>query len=246
MPDPPSREKRKVWLMGAADWLKLSECLVLQDWSSLERIDPDEGASFLTETILQYARDCIPVKWICEKKSEHPWLNEKVLDLVQAKNDAESSALEAEALRACSEGILSEYQAWVAKTRDEISRLRRGSKQWWAKTRSLLAKSQKSTSIPALKNDEGQWVREAPQKANLFAATFSSKYKMPDEIHNEFSAIAPSGSSMNNERVPTLSGAIHVLEQLDPSSATGPDELPTRILRECATSLALPLLLLGC
>ena len=51
---------------------------------------------------------------------------------------------------------------------------------------------------------------------------------------------------MNDERVPTLSGAIHVLEQLDPSSATGPDELPTRILRECATSLALPLLLLGC
>ena len=51
---------------------------------------------------------------------------------------------------------------------------------------------------------------------------------------------------MNDERVPTLSRAIQVLGQLDPSSATGPDELPTRILRECATSLALPLLLLAC
>ena len=135
----------------------------------------------------------------------------------------------------------------------------------------MLAKRQKLCSIPALKNAAGQGVREAPEKAHLFATTFSSKYKMPDEMPNEFTAntasglsmnnertptpdempneftaITASGLSMNNERTPTLSSAQRVLEQLDPCSATGPDELPTRILHESAASLALPLLLLAC
>ena len=86
----------------------------------------------------------------------------------------------------------------------------------------------------------------AAEKANLFATTFSSKYKRPGEMPNEFTAITARGLSMNNERTSTLSSAQRVLEQLDPCSATGPDELPTRILHECAVSLAPPHLLLAC
>ena len=85
----------------------------------------------------------------------------------------------------------------------------------------MLAKRQKLCSIPALKNAAGQGVREAPEKANLFATTFFSKYKMPDEMPNEFTAITASGLSMNHERTPSLSSAQRVLEQLDPCSATG-------------------------
>lgn len=128
MPGLPNRAKCKIWLMGAADWQKLSESLASHDWSSLEQVNPSDGAVFLTESILEHARECIPVKWICGRKPEHPWLNEKVLDLVQAKNHAENSALEAETLKARSVGILCEFQAWAAKIREGISSLRHGSK----------------------------------------------------------------------------------------------------------------------
>ena len=69
---------------------------------------------------------------------------------------------------------------------------------------------------------------------------------MPVAQDNEFSAIEESGLTMNPKSMPSLSGAHHVLKRLDTNSATGPDEVPTRILRERADSLALPLLLLAC
>ena len=91
-------------------------------------MNPSDGAVFLTESILEHARECIHVKLICGRKPEHPWLNEKALDLVQAKNHAENSGLEAETLKARSVGILCEFQAWAAKIRGGISSLRHGSK----------------------------------------------------------------------------------------------------------------------
>ena len=77
------------------------------------------------------------------------------------------------------------------KMKEDIAKLPRGSKMWWSKTGALLSKSQKVCSMPALKNKEGKWIRDAAGKADLFATTFSSKYVMPAAADNEFSAIVP-------------------------------------------------------
>ena len=43
---------------------------------------------------------------------------------------------------------------------------------------------------------------------------------------------------------PLIEGTLKVLMALNPASGTGPDELPARILKECAEELALPITIL--
>ena len=63
---------------------------------------------------------------------------------------------------------------------------------------------------------------------------------------NRFSQMPSKGTQMYSADMPTTPAANFVLAHLDTSSATGPDLLPTRILRECAAQLASPLQLLAC
>jgi hypothetical protein len=93
-------------------------------------------------------------------------------------------------------------------------------------------KSQRINNIAALKTSNGEWIRDDASKAELLAENFVKKNVMLPPQLNCFSDIPCRGR--------------YVLEHLDPSSATGPDKLPTRILRECADELAKPLLFLAC
>jgi hypothetical protein len=87
---------------------------------------------------------------------------------------------------------------------------------------------------------------ETQAKAQLFSNTFIKTYKLIDEEQNEYSALVAAGTFQAAGPDPTLQGAIEVLSALKPNSATGPDVLPARILKECAAELALPMFLLAC
>ena len=81
---------------------------------------------------------------------------------------------------------------------------------------------------------------ESGAKAQLFADTFSGKYNLPNAETNCYSEprvnfVVPQ-RAMN---VPSIDDAQHTLESLREDSATGPDMLPTTILKHCAKSLAL-------
>eukprot|EP00973_Karenia_brevis_P079830 11077605-Karenia_brevis.AAC.1 len=67
-----------------------------------------------------------------------------------------------------------------------MAKLRRGSKAWWAKAKKLMSVRQKASSIPALRAEDGTWVKDAAGKANLFADSFASKFYMPESEANEY------------------------------------------------------------
>ena len=50
---------RKVWNYKAADWDRLNDTLAETDWEFLRKVTPDEGASRLTDIILQHAMEAI-------------------------------------------------------------------------------------------------------------------------------------------------------------------------------------------
>ena len=65
------------------------------------------------------------------------------------------------------------YNNYIKKQRDKLRQLPRGSKRWWKITNSLLRKSTRSGgSIPALRNDHGEWFLTPQLKADLFAEHF--------------------------------------------------------------------------
>ena len=230
--------------MHDADWDRLRAALEDQDWSPLHTLDADSGAELLTRTILSHARDCIPVASTLQKNSSHPWLNERVLRLVSARQQAAGTTDEPQVAKSCSEGILEEFHKWVKSMREKISQLPRGSKQWRRNTQDLLMKSQRVSNIPALKTNEGDWLRDSTAKADRLAATLARKNIMQPAQLNAFSEMANKGMYMQPSDMPTI-GAAQCPGTLECVQCS-PDLLPTRIFRKCAAQLASPLQLLAC
>ena len=99
----------------------------------------------------------------------------------------------------------------------------------------------KRTGIPSLRVKDGLWLHGAGEKANAFAETFSKKFTLPAEVDHEASreGVAPSqmcGFVLLRER-----WVRRELKALRTDQATGPDEIPARILKECASVLCRPL-----
>ena len=123
--------------------------------------------------------------------------------------------------------------------------MKRGSKQWWNISRDLLSQRTKLQSIPALKDSSGKWSYEPLGKAELLAETLSGKNVLPAQENNEYSDIELMPHRQKGLRQLTLDDAIRTLTELDAQSGTGPDLLPSRILKVCASQLAGPVLQLA-
>lgn len=232
---------REVWDFAKADWDTLKELLQETDWTCLASLGADEGAEYFNKHLLTALRKCVPHRLLWEKKRTHPWLTDEVLALVAEKRRAKGTPQEAEATRACSEGTVKAYWDYVQQVRKELATLKQGDRKWWSKSRELLELKGKTCSIPALKDDQGAWVTTASDKANLFSRTFGKKYTLPAAENNEYSTLEESAGVSPTWAEPKEEDAAATLKALNGRSATGPDLVPTRVLKECAAELAKPL-----
>ena len=231
---------RWVWDFKKAKWDELKEELGKTSWGFLDVLSPDDGARQLTDKLLELLKTKVPQRLLGEKKSTHPWLNERVAQLVKEKKEAEGTAQEQEATEACSKGVLEEYRAYVNRVRAELAELKAGSKKWWTKTQELLKEKSKTCNVPALRKPDKTWVTTAKGKANLLKDTFSAKYTLPAEARNCYTELVQQ-ELQEDWGVPSLKEATETLKKVREDSATGPDTLPTRVLKRCASELGVPL-----
>ena len=131
------------------------------------------------------------------------------------------------------------YWQYVGQTRTELLELKRGSKAWWTKARGILQDCKAST-IPALQNNRKEWVMEPQGKPDVFANTFQDKYKLPDTEVNKYSELEQTVRESTVQK-PTVEAVCQVLGKMQEHSATGPDLLPSKILKVCAAQLAEPI-----
>ena len=236
---------RTVWQYRDGDWDRLRDTLVDTEWSFIGSTDTSDAARRITDIILEQAHECIPERRLDERKVSHPWLTAKAVVAVRTKHVARGSLDEKESNEECSRIMLCEHAAVVARARDKLQTLPRGSEQWWVLSKQLMHSKTSATSIPALKRPDGTWVMDSSGKADHFAEIFQNKCKMLEEEINPFTdiAVAPHEQQMLDcSPIPDL--AAKALLALKADSATGSDLVSTRILKECAASLALPLALL--
>jgi len=238
---------REGWKFNSADWERLNADLEEQNWETINAMTADDAAAYISDTVLCLAAKSIKKTIIKDTKSTHPWLNEAVLQAVDSKRAAVGTCQEAEQARCCSETIKREYNNWVAKVRSDLKDIAKGSKSWWTRERQLQLKAQKCCSIPALKGADGKWVRDREGKANLLAQTLCSKYNIADCDENDYLVLEDEQLAWLEDRasVLTTDAAFKIMQQLREDSATGPDQVPTRIIKRCAKALATPVYLLA-
>ena len=182
-----------------------------------------------------------------KRLSSHPWLNDRVREAVRKKAAAHNTPIEeAETLR-CSVVVLEEFKKYTATTRNKLTSLGSGSKRWWRLSSQLLHKQVKANNVPPLKKASGEWARTPIDKANLFAETWATKSALPPETQSSTASLHTLNALPETPDAPlrvrrrTL---LRLLKNLDPSSGTGPDNLPALLLKTCADQLATPLVLL--
>jgi hypothetical protein len=137
---------------------------------------------------------------------------------------------------------MKEYNTYCLKARRMLVEARRGSKPWWNLSRELLLQQARVESIPALKTSDGCWVHEPGDKAELLAGSFGGKCILPGPVINAYSQLELNSYRQKSIRELTVGNALDTLANLDESSATGPDLLPARVLKQCRYHLASPIL----
>ena len=203
--------------------------------------DVDYASEHFTEYVLKLAKKFIPIREYAFPKSSHPWLNEKCLELVLNKHNAEGKEDYELQRDLCSKGLSTEFKCHAERMKAKISGLPVSSKKWWKLCNTLLVKKSASTSIPPLRSSDGTWALTAVDKAELLSSAFQSKFSLvPNPDGNDQVTAEGADDFEQGFLLIRVRWTRRILNQLDESSATGPDGLPSMVLKYCSKELAFP------
>ena len=234
-------EDRLVWNFGKADWDAVVDALDEEAWEDLADENADDGVTRISAAVFSAMKMNISQKRLHRPKSSHPWLTDAAVAEIEKKIEAIGSEDEQRAAELCSAVIVGEYEKYKTRMREKLKEARPGTKYWWQLSRQLLQMKGRTSSIPALKDPDGTWAMGAADKAELFKKTFAAKQYLPVAVVNEYSALLQGPCRQEALGSVTAERVKEVLEALRVDSATGPDLLPTRVLKQCADALALQL-----
>ena len=106
-------------------------------------------------------------------------------------------------------------------------------------------KKRGATAIPPFLSDDGKWAVDSKAKADMFATTFDAKNTLAlqtSEIARENFTTAD--STLNCFFAIRTRRCIKLLATIKEDTATGPDNIPAKILKFCAQQLGLPIAML--
>ena len=236
--------ERWVWDYKKADWESLKKEFSETDWRSMiDAQSLDDAVRLFTDHVLTTARRHIVFRRQPLTKSEHPWLNDVCRAAISAKTAAQGSPDEYRLACECSSVLLKAFHAHRRQLRSKLNGLPRGSKRWWRINKLLMKQTKPTTQIPPLKRSDGSWATSASEKADLLADTFAKKCELPpggEEIQR-----GEPNAEMHGFIALRRRWAYAELKNLDPDKATGPDLLPSMILKKCAEELSIPIVLIS-
>ena len=234
--------ERKVYDFKKASWSELTQYFRDIDWTAaFADGNADNSAQRLLDTITEGIDRFIPSRMISKTISTHPWINDRCRRAIDSRLGAAGTVFEISKRDECSRVLVEEYDKYVNKMRKKLHELPSSTRGWWRLANFLGGKRSKSSRVQALKSSTGDWARSPAEKAELLADTFAAKSVLPDISANEYSAI-PSTALGPDVFLPIRTKDVRrVLQKLKEDSATGPDGVATRVLKNCADGLALPL-----
>ena len=244
----PVRVTRWCWNYAQGNTRALKSHLRDVDWHEVLRIDASANALDVTRRftsyVLQTCARFIPYSRKVIEKGAHPWLDDQCRRSLADKHAAFGSPDYLEKCQACSSAISKAYSNHQARIRRKLASRSTDSKLWWKLSRSLMFNSKGGSSIPPLKSG-AEWVLSSDGKAELLADTFVKKWNLIPRVGaSDLSSLLPLFRVDRSFVAIRVRDVKRVLLELDDSTATGPDLLPTRILRMLADALAIPVTLL--
>ena len=241
---------RLIWQYSQADFDGLKNSLQTTNWDEhLNTEDINELASNFTTTLLNLAREFIPNKVITVRPNDKPWYNSNLRALRRRKDRLHTKATERDTAESWANYrharniyfdscriAKEEYRGKIDNSLEEgpVD----DPKKWYKISKSLLERNNVSSYPPLSVNNE--LVVDIVEKASALNNFFLSICQLDDS-----EAIMPPNVDAT---VPTLK-RIQVTQQevydilrcIDTTKATGPDGVSSRLLKETAASIHIPL-----
>ena len=230
--------QREVWILAEADWKSLKTKLGEYDWQPLKHGSAEDALTLFLEVLWLHLAKYIPRRQVDTVKSSHPWVNERTKNAIREKNAAEGTPNFEAASKKCAAVLAEERLKHVAHVKSKLSKLKQRDKQWWKINNELLHRKGTLSSIPNLR-ENGKWISDAKEKADVFARTFESKAKLPDELVDTPFL----GNETNGPEVFMVfrsRSAKRLFKTLDEKKATGGDMISAAILKRLCDCLAVP------
>jgi hypothetical protein len=240
---------RQVYNYKKANWEKLNNDLKTHNWEPiLQHADINQQAAEWTATFLRYVRANIPYKLIQADPDDHPWITAGVRKLRKEKEKAHRKAKKRnrppdwEKFKTLRNGL--QHQIKTAKTEhfqklaDKIEGCtNKDEKLWWKLTKRFYqSHSNRKAQTPPLLID-GKPIEGNKQKAEEFANFFTEMTTLDTANAPALPEVPPTEHTLSAIRIPHQT-VLQILQNLNPSKASGPDTVSPRMLKETSKSIA--------
>ena len=243
----PKKKARKIYIYrkGNMDSVKDDMRKLLNELQGDQSVE--DLWNLFTSKLLSSIKKNIPSKMMSERWNI-PWMTNSVRRMIRKKqrlyNKAKRTrreedwkifkslrnAIKAELTKAHNDYVLGLLD--IKESNDETVQSYSVSKKFWSYIRS---KRKDVLGVGVLRK-EGKDITNAEETAELLNQQYASVFTKES---------ANSTPSIGNHQFPTISnleiesqGIAKLLSNLDPKKANGPDQLPTRVLKEAATEIA--------
>lgn len=252
--DPPRPTSlRRLWQYKSADWDGLREYYASYPWRQLcfTSEDPDTCAAAVSETILAGMEYFIPNSLVAAGTRKRPWFNRPCKEAKRLKQAAFRAWTTARSnsdpnisdvkrklnavSRSCKRAIARAKFEFIGRIGERLVNYPSGSRAFWS-----LAKAAEGnfclSSLPPLKNADGNLAHSAKEKADLLGTLFASN----STLNVDGSAVPPTtprcGYSMPEINFSQRDVRRELLA-LNIHKSSGPDGIPAIVLKKCAPEL---------
>lgn len=241
--------RRKVWSYDKANFWDMRGHLTSTDWPNIfKEKDPEKACSKVTSIICEAMEMYIPCNYSTKKTGDKAWFDDNCRRAANRKrrlyrqlkrcNTETNKRRFTEARHVFNQAEKQARRNYNMKLRKDLTDNNLSSKKWWSVVNSLSGRSGHS-DIPVIEHN-GIPHLTARDKASVFCHTFADKC----HLHNaddQPPIISNSTSQMFDKVIFKPKDILRILQQLNPDKASGPDQIPTRVLKECSAELAGPL-----
>ena len=235
---------RTVYSYSKADWDGLRDHLRDVPWLDIFKHDATFAAKEISEWV-EIGIDCyIPHRKFQLKPHSSPWFTPSCAAAIAHRNhyfhqyhrDAtpENKKLFRDSRNHCKRVIAEARSSYAEATRRSVASQRTGSRDFWRICNSVLNRG-KST-IPPLFNGP-EVLTTSTDKANLFARNFSSNSTLDDGFQQLPDFPSRTEQRLTSRKI-TARMVSHAIYDLDTCKATGPDRIPSIVLKMCSPELS--------
>ena len=239
--------KRLIWLYKLADFDGMNDYIKNYNWDNcFDGENIDKNCQDWTTSFLNIARQFIPNKVVEIRPRDAPWFNSNLRKLKRQKDRAHAIAKRSHKQEDwfTFRSVRNNYTQMIREAektyKEKLAASLKNSKQidpkrWWHITKQFMGKSRESI-IPPMEKDDHIYFDDI-DKACAFNKAFLSFSKLETS-----GKVLPDIQYKTEARLSDInileSEVLDILKSLDTSKATGPDGISSKMLKECAHSIA--------